>query len=202
MLSRCTAQGGVKVALIAIMVVTPSLAGPVRVFYSRDFDLRIPADPDSSQGLMEDALIFVAEPRIITDVDVLLNIEHTHVFDLQIYLRSPSGTEVCLNKYDFDEFFFGENYVETIFDDDALQPIESGEPPFTGRYRPRAGNLLSVFDGENAYGSWKIRINDWVHHDTGWLLNAGLWITTPVPEPGTVFLIGAGAILLRLKRQA
>jgi hypothetical protein len=97
----------------------PAIASSLYV-YGDQFDLRIPADIDSSKGWMDDAVVEIPEHLTIVDLDVGITVTHTQVFDLQIFLQSPAGTRICLNMYNpFDEYFEGENYIDTIFDDEA-----------------------------------------------------------------------------------
>jgi len=101
--------------------------------------------------------------------------------------------------YDFkDEFFKGEDYIQTIFDDEAEIPIELGTAPFTGRFRPKTGSLLEVFDGEDAYGLWRLQIYDMWYWDTGSLDRVELIIT--ICEPTTVTLLAFGIGLTALFR--
>lgn len=175
------------------------LAGPT-ITYGDDFDLPIPAsdDPESEygRGWMNDAVIDIGDHFTINDLDVGITLRHTSAFDLQIFVESPAGTSLCLNMYNFDGFFEGEDYIQTIFDDEAALSIEEGEPPFTGRFRPRSPAELSVFDGEDTFGQWKLRIYDAYYYDTGTLERFEVMIT--VCEPGTATLLILGAAFLAL----
>lgn len=170
------------------------------VTFGGEFDLDIPADSNDSKGWMVDAVIEVPEHMTIDDLDVGISLTHDSVFDLQIFLQSPSGTEVCLNLYDpFNEFFEGEDYLDTTFDDEAEIPIEDAEPPFPGRYQPQ--DPLSAFDGEDACGTWRLRIYDAYYSDTGTLDGFELTITVIEPATATLLLFGVGlAMILRPRR--
>lgn len=180
------------------------LASTIRT-YGGTFDLPIPANPDDSNGWMEDAIIEVPDHFNVLDIDVAIDVTHTEVFDLQILLYSPAGTPVCLNMYNFEEYFEGENYTGTIFDDEADTPIEEGTAPFTGRFRSRGVDglyKLQTVYGEDTYGTWKLKIYDAWPDDTGTLNSCQLIIT--VPEPATVIFLTLGqglAILLRPRRR-
>ena len=182
--------------IVAILVIAVGWAFPVFAdsihIYSGDFDLSIPAAPDDTRGWMDNAIIEVGDYHIIHDIDVGITATHTSVFDLQIYLQSPAGTQLSLNMYNLDEYFEGANYIDTVFDDEAEVPIEQGEAPFTGRFRPRAGNLLQVFDGQNAYGLWRLQIYAAFYADTGTLNSFELKITTPEPATAILLLLGTG----------
>ncbi len=191
--ARSTVQWIVAILVIVVGYCFPVFADTVHI-YSGDFDLSIPAAPDDTRGWMADAIINVADNLILHDLDVGITATHTSVFDLQIYLQSPAGTQLCLNMYNLDEYFEGANYTNTIFDDEAEIPIEQGEAPFTGRFRPRADNLLEVFDGQNAYGPWRLQIYDAWEWDTGTLNSFELMITTPEPATAILLILGAGLI--------
>ena len=196
----------IAVILIAIMGAYGGIvsAGQVHIYHG-DFNLPIPApdDPKSEygQGRMDDAVINVTDHILISDLDVRISLTHTNVFDLQIFLQGPVGTKICLNMYDFKkEFFKGQDYAKTIFDDDAPDSIEHAEAPFTGRFKPRAGSRLEVFDGRDAYGLWRLQIHDRWQWDTGTLDSFELMITT-IPEPATVIFLTLGAGLIRLHKR-
>ncbi len=188
--------------IVAIFVIVaggsfPVFAGPVHI-YGGEFDLPIPANPDDTRGWMADAIIEITDHFTIHDLDVRINITHTSVFDLQIFLQSPAGSRLCLNMYNpFDEYFEGANYTQTIFDDEAGTAIEQAEPPFTGRFRPKAidaANLLEIFDGQDSYGLWRLQIYDAFYADTGTLDSFELIITTPEPTTAILLLLGTGLI--------
>lgn len=188
-------------AIIAILggFSCSALASPVYT-YGGDFNLRIPAEPSSSMGWMNDAVIEVSDHIIISDLNVSISLTHSNVFDLQIYLESPSGTIVCLNSYNLNEYFKSADYNDTIFDDQAGIPIEQAESPFTGRFQPI--DPLSAFNGEDAYGTWRLRIYDAYYADTGSLSSVELIIS--IVEPATAIMLVGGvglATFLRPRRR-
>ncbi len=170
-------------------------AGPVYV-YGGSFNLPIPAAADSDKGPMDDAVIDITGHLLISDIDVVIDIVHTNIFDLEIILQGPGGQQVCLNAYyDPNDFFRAQDYSQTIFDDEAALAIEQGNAPFTGSFRPKVGNSLSVFDETDAFGQWRLQIDDLYHDDKGSLENFELIIT--VPEPATFILFTLASCLLR-----
>ena len=170
-------------------------AGSVHLYHA-DFDLPIPENPDDTRGWMTDAVINITDHIIISDLNVCINVWHTNVFDLQVFVQSPAGTSLCLNMYNFDEFFIGADYIGTIFDDEARAPIEHGSAPFTGRFIPRLPGL-SIFDGEDSFGAWRLRIYDAWYADTGSLNNVQLAITTPEPAAAVLLILGAALASIR-----
>jgi hypothetical protein len=187
--------------IVAILIVAAaasdeiSFADTVHI-YGGDFDLPIIDEPGPGSVVTE-AIIDIPDDFTVHDLDVAITITHTNVFDLQLFLKSPAGTRVCLNMFDFeDEFGIYPNYTDTIFDDEAQLSIEQAEAPFTGRFRPIEPYLLSEFDGEQTAGQWFLQIYDMYDWDTGTLNHFELIIATP--EPTTLVLLILGTALLTL----
>ena len=179
------------VAMIFILI-APWIAEGNTIHYSSNFDLSI---PDNSQ--MPDAVINIDQHHTILDLDVRINIIHTNIFDLQIFLEGPGGDRVSLNMYDFEkDFFVGQNYIDTTFDDQAAIDIADGVAPFTGMFRPKGD--ISTFNGNDCFGAWKLQIYDTYYNDTGYLENFEITITNP--EPTTVVSLGIGGLMLFRKR--
>ena len=186
----------------SFVIVLALLSGAVSVgtgraetirFYGGSFDLAIPADPEATKGWMNDAIIEIPDHFAVMDLDVSVSLTHTKVFDLQLSLTSPSGTTVLLNSYDpFTGYFEGQDYQQTVFDDEAAVSIAEGTAPFSGRYRPVGEAALSAFDGEDAFGTWRLRIYDAHYVDTGSLASFGLTLTTPEPATAMILLVGLG----------
>jgi subtilisin-like proprotein convertase family protein len=190
------------ISLFFIMVSwsTAVFAGPTFI-YGRDFNLPILDKQDSDSSMVE-AIIEIPDHLTIYDLDVGINVTHTNVFDLQIFIVSPDGTRLCLNMYDFkNEFFKGEDYVQTIFDDEAEKSIEQGTAPFTGRFRPKAGSLLEIFDGKDAYGFWRLQVDDVWYWDTGNLDRVELIVTVCEPTSLSLLALGAGVTVLFRRRR-
>jgi subtilisin-like proprotein convertase family protein len=101
----------------------------------------------------------------ITDVNVTIEISHTFDSDVHVWLISPSGTSVKLVG---NIGLGGDNFEDTVFDDEATVSIVDGLPPFTGTFRPEVP--LSAFDDENSLGKWKLQVFDDSTSDTGTLL--------------------------------
>ena len=189
--------------IVAVVILALWLSNPLSAVihsFGGQFNLPIPEDSGQSRGWMSGAVINVSEHMIISDIDIEINISHTSAFDLQLFLENPVGITVVLNFYTSNEFFEGADYIGTIFDDEADLSIEQAPSPFTGRFRPRSPELLSIFDGQDAYGRWRLSIYDAYYANIGTLENAQLLIT--IPEPATSVLLCFGiAILITIRRQ-
>lgn len=139
--------------------------------------------------------VFVPRAGRLLDVDLAINISHPSVCDLQIYLISPAGTTVDLNYYDVYDFKADQqDYKWTIFDDDAAIPIQKGIAPFEGVFRPKL-TPLSIFNQENPYGLWQVKVVDSVFADSGIFRGARLDLFIN-PEPDTIGILLAGALFV------
>ncbi len=107
----------------------------------------------------------------IIDINVNLSLTHTWVEDLRIYLVSPDGTKVTLSQNSGGD---GDNYIETVFDQDSQVSISSANAPFTGSFRPVES--LDIFNGERANGRWTLQIIDQGPQDTGELTDFSIQI--------------------------
>jgi subtilisin-like proprotein convertase family protein len=118
--------------------------------------------------------IVVSETNTVLDVNVKLNITHTFDGDLDIFLIAPNGTRVELTT---DNGSTGDNFVNTVFDDQAATSITAGTAPFTGSFRPEG--LLSTVNGIPANGTWTLEITDDTAQDSGTLNSWSIQITNP-----------------------
>ncbi len=139
----------------------------------------------------------------VTDVNVTIgSIVHTYDADLDIYIEHPDDTAVELST---DNGGSGDNYTNTVFDDEAATAITAGAAPFTGSYRPEGS--LTALDGKTSAGAWQLRIYDDASQDTGTLQS---WSLTLCGAPagttadysdlassyGVAWHTGAGAVRL------
>ncbi len=91
----------------------------------------------------------------IHDVNVRVSLTHTFDADLDVFLVAPDGTRVELFT---DVGGSGQNFINTVLDDEATTLITAGSAPFTGTFRPEG--LLSALDGKSPNGTWTLEITD------------------------------------------
>ncbi len=116
-----------------------------------------------TDNIWTESSLVIAENFSAEDVDVEIgNITHTYDSDLDIYIRHPDTAQIELST---DNGGGGDNYINTVFDDDALTSIISGTAPFTGSFRPEG--ILGGLNGKPVNGSWTLRIYDDAGGDTG-----------------------------------
>jgi subtilisin-like proprotein convertase family protein len=109
----------------------------------------------------------------ITDVNVTLSLTHTYDGDLEITLISPLGTRVKLAQKIGSS---GDNFTNTVFDQQASTSISSGSAPFTGTFRPTAS--LDVLNGTGGNGTWTLEVVDTAGGDSGNLTSWQLAISS------------------------
>ena len=120
------------------------------------------------------SIINMDQNAVITDVNLTLNIAHTWDADLEVKLIAPDGvTEIILFE---DIGSNGDNFTNTVLDDDASTVISDGEAPFTGSFSPTGS--LSDLNGLLSGGDWTLYINDDADGDGGTLLDWSIQICT------------------------
>jgi subtilisin-like proprotein convertase family protein len=117
-------------------------------------------DPGATISTLE-----IPDAFIIVDVNVEVQIVHPYLEDLSVKVISPDGTEVQLFT---NVGGGGDNFKNTMFNDEADTSIADGVPPFIGVYQPEGS--LSDFDGLNTQGTWLLEITDDSKLDVGTLV--------------------------------
>jgi len=106
----------------------------------------------------------------ITDVNVSIDISHTWIRDLQIYLKAPDGTEVLIYDRSCSGGTVGRVNINAIFDDAASSTVcDAANPAISGITKP--DNILSAFNSLSSLGDWTLKVVDNAAVDTGTLNN-------------------------------
>ena len=141
---------------------------------------RLAIPDDNATGVT--STIEVPTAGRIKDLDVrIADIDHPWVGDLRIDITGPDGTTVNLVNQPGGPENLGDDFVSTVFDDEAGSAI-AGQAPYTGRFRPQ-NDQLSRFDGKQQQGTWTLRVRDLVDNGTGTL---GAWGTDTSPATCSV----------------
>ena len=139
--------------------------------YTRINDTNYTIGPDIG---VTTSVINMDQNAVITDVNLTLNIEHTWIADLEVKLIAPDGvTEIILFE---DVGSNGDNFTNTVLDDDASTDVSNGESPFTGSYSPTGS--LNDLNGLMSAGDWTLHINDDANQDGGNLIDWSIQICT------------------------
>lgn len=167
----------------------------------------------------------------ITDVNVYVDIAHTSIGDLDIYIGHLEEGEVdVIGNYQWvqlyvhdDDISMANNMTAVTFDDEALTYINDAAPPYGPdlSFKPSSNGpdgysdsrFLSYFDGDPAAGTWWFYLYDNYTGDTGTLNDFRLEIETAdappaepvppaVPLPGAILLFGSGLGALAAVRRS
>ncbi|HEV8242116.1 MAG TPA: IPTL-CTERM sorting domain-containing protein [Thermoanaerobaculia bacterium] len=111
-----------------------------------------------------------------TAASTTVGIDHTFANDLQIDLKSPSGTLLTIiNRIDGG----GNNFCQIVLDDTAGTNIQTATTaPFTGTWQP--ASPLAAFAGEAITGIWELHATDFFIGDIGNIRAFSLNITPAV----------------------
>jgi subtilisin-like proprotein convertase family protein len=142
-------------------------------------------------GLVSSTLTVPGNPRI-ADLDVLIDLNHGLMNDLDIHLRSPAGNDNGLFTDIGAAATGGQSLMDLALDDDAAIPFSfTVMRPLS--YKPEGGGTgdrLHWFDGEDAGGTWTLDIRDDLANASGGTLNSwGLRICEQAVPPGTQFYL-------------
>ncbi len=113
----------------------------------------------------------------VTDINVQLDITHTWVSDLRPVLVAPDETRIQLaNRLGGS----GDNYSQTIFDQQANRHVLNGLAPFEGSFQSRKS--LDLLNGMDPNGRWWLVVFDYADGDGGSLNGWSIEIATNSPS--------------------
>ncbi len=116
-------------------------------------------------------------------ISVKINITHTAVGDLAIYLQSPSGEILGLSNRTGNNSNTGDNFTNTIFSDAGSTIIPTSGAPYSSTYKPwnvvftscvtsTKTSFTSLGNGSfNPNGNWKLFVYDRANSNTGSITN-------------------------------
>ena len=117
------------------------------------------------RGVTSSSVVLEQDLEVV-DVNVRLDISHSNVGHLDVFLIAPNGTRIELFS---DVGGSGDNFVGTILDDDVTTSITDGSAPFTGNFEPE-GDLNSLV-GIDSQGTWTLEVRDDTRGTRGTLEN-------------------------------
>lgn len=101
--------------------------------------------------------IEVTEDFVVGDLNIELSITHTHTDNLDIYITGPDGQRVELAAGVGGS---GDNFDQTVFDDQSRYVISKSRAPFKGTFMPSSVAKkqpgLSHFNGKSVKGVWQL----------------------------------------------
>jgi len=159
-------------ALVTISANTAAAAGvPCQRSYTNGVDVGIPDDSST----ISSAIDVPEDGLVVSDIDVTFNINHTFDSDLEVWLESYTDADGFRDssRLVYRDGGSADNFLNTVLDDEAADPVSWGSAPFTGRYRPN--RPLSAYDGETG-GYYYLAIYDDAAGDSGTLTSWGVTI--------------------------
>jgi subtilisin-like proprotein convertase family protein len=148
-------------AFDGVAVVDPGATCTVPVPFSIS---RTPGLTINDNATVVDAVTVAGGPSAISDLDVVLDIQHTFPGDLNITLTSPVGSVLDLTSGNGGGT---DNLYSTVTLDDEGGTSVTLITMAGGRFQPE--ELLSTVDGENSNGVWTLSVSDTASGDTGCL---------------------------------
>src|SRR5206468_6417148 len=132
------------------------------------------------------ATIHVNDNKPIQDVNVKIgSLTRTYDGDLVLHLVHGATDIILSNRRGSS----GDNFTNTVFDDQATTPIASGTPPYTGTFKP--DNPLTGFNGQNATGDWTLHVVDAASVDTGTIFSWRITFSYPPQQCGPAVEYGS-----------
>ena len=168
----------------------PPVEDPETVLFCSSPGLNIP--DDDASGVSD--TIQIDDPRLILDLNVSLDIEHTWVGDLSVSLthQETGVASTLIHRPGIPQYAesCGGNDIRAILDDDLSLPVEdqcsSSYPAISGIFLPN--EPVKIFNQESISGSWTLNVADHYRADTGklnkWCLEANIAAAIPEPDPG------------------
>jgi subtilisin-like proprotein convertase family protein len=137
-----------------------------KVYTTGTINLAIP--DNNTTGVT--STIIVPDSIIVYDVNIRIDsLIHTWDSDLDITLLNRGGTTVDLDVTS-DNGSSGDNFIGTLFDDDAAVSVTTGTAPFTGTYKiEQIPPGLTQFNGTEGIGNWRLKLVDDAGSDNGTL---------------------------------
>ena len=205
----------ISAALVCSVVLLPAAGAPGDVF---DWTRAVggPNDGTITDANTTDFHFSVGDIGTVLKVEIRFSARHTWDSDLTATLISPAAAQVTLFSGIGGS---GDDFQDTLFTDDADLWIAapSAAPPYIGQYRPFSSDFASAFNGQDANGTWILRVIDDESGDEGTLIAHGqivdwgdgpvaaegtqLFITIPEPAASGLVVLALGGWLLRARRR-
>ena len=168
--------------VLAILAILAPLAfAQTQTFTYTYTGLPLPIYPDD-WNVISIASIDVPRSIVIGKVTATVQIQYNGVGDLNVFLYSPNGTRTKLLERNCGSL----QNVDTTFDDGAPNLFSSFCPAEAGRGPFRGNEPLSNSNGQNAFGRWRLAVENNGSGQTGTLTGFSLTITGTAAGGGPV----------------
>ncbi len=179
-----TTLGGLVSGLLCLCLLTMVPAQTARAQTVNQYgNSERQAIPDNACPATVDKTFSVTRDYIVSDVDIGVLLDHSYRRDLRISLIAPSGRAVTLTDFEGGSA----DNLNVKFDDEATGGAITAHnlsdplnPVYNSSKRPE--ETFSAFDGEQARGTWTLKICDQQGVDTGTFQRADLYLTEAPPS--------------------
>jgi uncharacterized protein (TIGR03437 family) len=168
-------------ALVVFAAFVPLAFAQTQTFTYSYVGLPLPIYPDD-WNVISIASIDISRSIVISHITVTVQVQYNGVGDLNLYLYSPIGTRTKLLERNCGSL----QNIDTTFDDNAPNkfadfcPAEAGRGPFQGN------EPLSNSNTQNAFGRWRLAVENNGSGNTGTLTGFSLTITGTASTAGPV----------------
>lgn len=152
---------------------------------AQNLNIPIPDPSGGSAGSVSDTFN-IPDANTIESVTITVDISHTWISDLEVYIIPPGGTftadaiRLWNNECAVSSGPGYNNFVVTFDDEgEAFPDVNGCNDDFTGVYVP--DESLSALSGSEAQGQWELSIVDFFNGDTGTLNNWSIEICYEAP---------------------
>ncbi len=169
--------------IVTLLAFVPLAFAQTQTFTYTYTGLPLPVYPDDWNTVAVISM-FVGKSIQITKVTASVQVEFSGVGDLNVYMWSPAGTRTKL----LERNCGGLVNIDTTFDDSASSkyadfcPAEAGRGPFQGN------EPLANWNNQNAFGSWRLGVENNGSSRTGLVTGFSITITGTVLGPPAIGL--------------
>jgi uncharacterized protein (TIGR03437 family) len=164
-------------ALLTLAVFAPLAFAQTQTFTYTYSGLPLPIYPDD-WNVVAVASIDVPSSIVVGKVTATVQVQYNGVGDLNVFLYSPNGTRTKLLERNCGSL----QNVDTTFDDGAQTKFSDFCPAEAGRGPFRGNEPLANSNGQNAFGKWRLAVENNGSGNTGTLTGFSITITgTPAP---------------------
>ena len=121
--------------------------------------------PDANPNGVE-SVINVSDDFVVSDVNLTLDMTHSWLWDLQIYLKAPNGSEVLIYDRSCGSSGIQRQDVDAVFDDEGTAAVCNNSIPAISGVT-KSIDLLSILNGGSSQGDWVLRVVDNSSGDVG-----------------------------------
>ena len=162
--------------IVTLLVFVPLAFTQTQTFTYTYTGLPLPVYPDDWNTVAVTRM-FVGRSIQISKVTASVQVQFSGVGDLNVYMWSPDGTRTKLLERNCGSLV----NIDTTFDDSASSkyadacPVEAGRGPFRGN------EPLANWNNQNAYGYWRLGVENNGSSRTGLVTGFSITITGTAP---------------------